>query len=71
MKYYQLFFRYAGIVGVGDSILIENQNEMAPAKVEYISVHANEGTAPFESYLVNYIQMSYFEATGSPVLVSW
>ena len=37
------YFRYADIVDVGDSVLIENQNKMMPAKVDYISVHTKEG----------------------------
>ena len=35
--------RYADIVDVWDSVLIENQNKMVPAKVKHISVHVNEG----------------------------
>ena len=35
--------RYADIVDVGHSVLIENQNRMVPSKVEHISVQANTG----------------------------
>ena len=36
-------YRYADIVDVGDSVLIEKQKNMVPAKVEHIRVHTNEG----------------------------
>ena len=37
------FNRYADIVDVGDSVLIENQNKMIPAKVEHTEIQAYEG----------------------------
>ena len=39
--------RHAGNVNVGDSVLIENENKMVPAKVEHISFQANEGNNDF------------------------
>ena len=32
---------------MGDSVLIENQNIIEPARVEYISIQANEGIIHF------------------------
>ena len=37
------FCRFADVVDVGDSVLIEQQSEMVPAKVEHINVKAEEG----------------------------
>ena len=38
-----LLCRYAEMVEVGDSVLVENMNEMVPAKVEHISLQMEKG----------------------------